>query len=74
MTTKTEQQQQATHFAVRADVFGAAVKVIGAQPWEQVHQLMAELTRAQPMHGEPAQQPADEVTLTGDRNNTPPKP
>ncbi len=49
MTHQTE-KQQASPFAVRADVFSASIKTLGTLPWEQVHQIMAELMRSQPMN------------------------
>lgn len=49
MTQQTE-KKQASHFAVRADVFSASIKTLGTLPWEQVHQIMSELMRSQPMN------------------------
>jgi len=72
MTNKTE-QQTASHFAVRADVYGALVKILGTLPWEQVHQIMQELMRSQPMSGAPADPAAVGGVTIPDRNNTPPQ-
>ena len=49
-------QKAPTHVAVPISVFAVNLKILGTLPWEQVHQLMAEMMKAPHIDIEGAQQ------------------